>query len=338
MSESVRERGGRADRSEPERADRADADHPGRTAGTEETTDAAGVDPEDLDPDELTRTAEGELVHEETGLVVDEDRVDRGPEWRAFDQSERDSKSRVGSPLTKARHDEGLTTEIGWRDEDANGRALSQEKRRRMQRLRTWQDRIRTQDAGERNLQFALGEVARMCSALGVPDGVREMAAVVYRRALDEDLIRGRSIEAMATAALYAACREQGVPRSLDELGNASRVGRDEVGRAYRYVSQELGLEVAPADPADYVPRYCSELDLSETVVRTAEELVGAAAEEGLHAGKSPTGYAAGAVYLASMLCDEKRTQNEVAEVADVTEVTVRNGYQEQLQVADGVA
>jgi transcription initiation factor TFIIB len=305
---------------------------------TDGSRDAANVDPAELDPEELTRTAEGELVHEETGLVVDEDQVDRGPEWRAFDSEECEARSRVGSPLTKARHDEGLTTEIGWQDRDANGRSLSAEKRRRMERLRTWQQRIRTQEAGERNLQFALGEVVRMTSALGVPDGVREIAAVIYRRTLDEDLVRGRSIEAMTTASLYAACREEQVPRSLDELAAVSRVGRDEVGRAYRYISQELALAVEPVDPAEYVPRYCSELDLSETVVRTAEGLLDAAAEEGLHAGKSPTGYAAAAVYLAAMLCDEKRTQSTVADVADVTEVTIRNGYQEQLQVADGMA
>jgi transcription initiation factor TFIIB len=106
-----------------------------------------------------------------------------------------------------------------------------------MRRLRTWHERVRTEKAGERNLQFALPEVDRMASALGVPKSVREPAAVVYRRALDEDLVRGRSIEGVATAALYAG----------------------------------------------------------------------------------------------GVLCDEKRTQTAVTEVADVTAVTIRNRYQEQL-------
>jgi len=47
--------------------------------------------------------------------------------------------------------------------------------------------------------------------------------------------------------------------------------------------------------------------------------------------GKSPTGYAAAAIYAASLLCNEKKTQNEVASVAQVTEVTIRNRYQEQI-------
>jgi transcription initiation factor TFIIB len=288
------------------------------------------VDGETYDRDELVRTADGELIHEETGLVLEADRIDHGPEWRAFDHSERESRSRVGAPTTFTRHDRGLTTEIDWRDRDANGRSLSAEKRSRMQRLRTWQERIRTENAGERNLQFALSEIDRMASALGVPRSVREVASVIYRRALGEDLVRGRSIEGVATAALYAACRREGIPRSLDEVTRVARVERREVGRTYRHVSAELELELEPVDPCQYVPRFCSALDLSPDVARRAREVVDVAADRGLLSGKSPTGYAAAAIYLAALLVGEKRTQQEVASVAEVTEVTVRNRYQEQ--------
>ncbi|MFB6167824.1 MAG: transcription initiation factor IIB 3, partial [Haloferacaceae archaeon] len=75
----------------------------------EDDADAEALDPDDLDPDDLIRTADGELMHEETGLIVDEDRVDPGPEWRAFTHSERQSKSRVGAPTTQTMHDKGLT-------------------------------------------------------------------------------------------------------------------------------------------------------------------------------------------------------------------------------------
>jgi transcription initiation factor TFIIB len=297
---------------------------------TGERPEAADLDPESFDEDELVRTADGELIHEETGLVVESDPIDRGPEWRAFGHEERESRSRVGAPTTPTRHDRGLTTEIDWRDRDAHGRSLSAEKRSRMQRLRTWQERIRTENAGERNLQFALSEIDRMASALGVPKSVREVASVIYRRALDEDLVRGRSIEGVATAALYAACRQERLPRSLDETTRVARVGRREVGRTYRHVAAELELGLEPVDPCQYVPRFCSALDLSSAVARRAREVVEVAAGRGLLSGKSPTGYAAAAIYLAALIEDEKRTQHEVAAVAEVTEVTVRNRYQEQ--------
>jgi transcription initiation factor TFIIB len=171
-----------------------------------------------------------------------------------------------------------------------------------------------------------------MSSALGVPRSVQEVASVIYRRALKEDLIRGRSIEGVATAALYAACRKEGIPRSLEEVSEVARVERKEIGRTYRYISQELELGMAPVDPKKYVPRFCSDLELSEEVESKANEIIDVTTEKGLLSGKSPTGYAAAAIYAASLLCNEKKTQREVADVAQVTEVTIRNRYQEQIK------
>jgi transcription initiation factor TFIIB len=290
----------------------------------------------ECDSERLVNHAAGaELVCEGCGLIVEHDQIDHGPEWRAFTHQERQSKSRVGAPTTQTLHDKGLTTGIDWKDTDASGNVLSSEKRTQMRRLRKWHERSRTNDAGERNLQQALGEIDRMASALGVPRSVREVACVLYRRALTEDLIRGRSIEGVATAALYAACRQEAIPRSLDEVADVSRVERQEIGRTYCYISHELELEMKPVDPMKYVPRFCSDLGVSEDVQATACEIIETTAEQGLLSGKSPTCYAAAAIYAASLLCNEKKTQTEVATVAQVTTVTIRNRYQEQIEAID---
>ena len=277
----------------------------------------------------------GETVCADCGLVIDEDSIDRGPEWRAFDSAERDQKSRVGAPTTNLMHDKGLSTNIGWQNKDAYGNALSSRQREQMQRLRTWNERFRTRDSKERNLKQALGEIDRMASALGLPENVRETASVIYRRALDEDLLPGRSIEGVATAALYAAARQAGTPRSLDEIERVSRVDKMELTRTYRYVVRELKLEVEPADPAQYVPRFASDLDLSDEAERRARELLESAKRAAIHSGKSPVGLAAAAVYAAALLTNEKVTQNQVSEVADVSEVTIRNRYKELLEASD---
>ena len=287
----------------------------------------------------LTQDAEhGETVCEDCGLVVEEDEIDRGPEWRAFDASEKDQKSRVGAPTTQMMHDKGLSTNIGWQDKDAYGNSLSSRQRQKMQRLRTWNERFRTRDSRERNLKQALGEIDRMASAVGLPKNVRETASVIYRRALGEDLLPGRSIEGVATAVLYAAARQAGTPRSLDEITAVSRVERDEIARTYRYVVRELRLEIEPADPESYVPRFASELALSSEAERRAQRLLRSAKEKGIHSGKSPVGLAAAAVYAASLLANEKVTQNEVSEVANISEVTIRNRYHELLEAAGEIA
>jgi len=277
----------------------------------------------------------GETVCADCGLVVEEDEIDRGPEWRAFDAAEKDEKSRVGAPTTKMMHDDGLSTNIGWQDKDAYGQSLSSRQREKMSRLRTWNERFRTRDSKERNLKQALGEIDRMASALGLPDTVRETASVIYRRALDEDLLPGRSIEGVATASLYAAARQAGTPRSLDEIDAVSRVDRDEVARTYRYVVRELNLEIQPADPEQYVPRFASELEVSDEAEMRARELLRSAKDSGVHSGKSPVGMAAAAVYAAALLTNEQVTQSEVGEVASVSEVTIRNRYHELLDADD---
>ena len=285
-----------------------------------------------------TDTEHGETVCVDCGLVVEEDEIDRGPEWRAFDSKEKDQKSRVGAPTTNMMHDKGLSTNIGWQDKDAYGKSLSSRQRQKMQRLRTWNERFRTRDSKERNLKQALGEIDRMASALGLPDNVRETASVIYRRALDEDLLPGRSIEGVATAALYAAARQAGTPRSLDEIAGVSRVEKDEIARTYRYVVRELKLEIQPADPESYVPRFASDLGLSDEAERRARSLLDTAKQQGIHSGKSPVGLAAAAVYAAALLVNEKVTQSEVSEVANISEVTIRNRYHELLEAEDSVA
>lgn len=160
------------------------------------------------------RTNSVETVCEDCGLVIDEQRIDHGPEWRAHDQ---DQRKRTGAPLTAARHDRGLSTEIGrWKD--ANGNELSGRKRQRLSRMRREQTRGRFQSKAERNLAHGLGEVRRIASVLELSGSVRDQACQLFRSAQTEDLLRGRSIEAIAAASIYGACRCNGHSRLLDDV------------------------------------------------------------------------------------------------------------------------
>ncbi|MFB6201967.1 MAG: transcription initiation factor IIB family protein [Halorhabdus sp.] len=283
----------------------------------------------------VTDEGRGERVCESCGIVVEDGAIDHGPEWRAFTPSETEQRSRVGAPTTELLHDKGLSTSIGWSNTDASGRTLSASQREKMGRLRVWDERFRARDARDRNLKQALGEIDRMASALGLPENVRETAGVIYRKALREDLLPGRSIEGMATASLYAAARQAGNPRSLDEFEPVSRVRRQKFARAYRYLARQLELGIAPADPVEYLPRFVSELDASDELERQARDLLETAKREGIHSGKNPTGLAAGAIYAAGLLVSDRLTQGEIAATADVSEVTIRDRYSELLELLE---
>ncbi|WP_332899028.1 transcription initiation factor IIB [Haladaptatus sp. CMSO5] len=280
----------------------------------------------------------GETVCTECGLVVAERKIDPGPEWRNLSDGEQTDASRVGAPATNLLHDKGLSTKISWQNVDGYGQTLSSRQRKRMNRLRTWDERFRTRNHGERNLMQALGEIDRMASALGLGKEVRETAAAIYRRALEAKLLPGRSIEGMATAALYAAARIEGSPRSIPEVAVVSRIDEMEFKRTYRYLIRELNLGVTLATPDDYVGRFASALSLSEETVAQARALLRIGETKNLHVGKSPTGLAAAAVYAAALLTNEKLTQDEVSAVADVSTVTIRVRYQELLEAAGKTA
>lgn len=279
----------------------------------------------------------GEIICQDCGCVLRNRLIDPGAEWSAFSHEENQRKSRVGSPMTQLLHDRGLTTKIHWKDTDANGKPLSPRKKETMKRLRTWQKRVRISKNGERNLQLALSEINRMSSALGIPEQVCEQASMLYREALEDNLVQGRSIEGVACGCLYITCRKQGIPRSLDEFDAIARVDRTEIARTYRCIMAEQELEMEPVDPKQFVPRFCSELDASTEIQRRALEVLDAASEAGLHSGKSPTGLAGAAIYIGSRLCEERLTQSEIADVAQVTKVTIRNRYQEQVAVVGGL-
>ena len=285
---------------------------------------------------QLTRDySRAELVCEKCGLVIDEDFMDHGPEWRAFDSDQREKRARVGAPMTYTIHDKGLSTMIGWQNRDSYGKSIPTRNRAQLYRLRKWQRRVRISDATERNLAIALTLLDRIASGMGLPRNVRETAAMIYRKAVLKNLIRGRSIEGVSAAAVYAACRQCNVPRTLDEIAETSRISRKEIGRTYRFISRALELKLMPTSPQDYISRFCSLLKLTGDVQSKAVEIIKDAADKELTSGRGPTGVAAASIYIASILCGERRTQREVADVAGVTEVTIRNRYKELAQRLD---
>ena len=276
-----------------------------------------------------------ELVCQACGLVLEESLIDQGPEWRAFDAEQSASRARTGAPSSYTLADKGLSTTIDTSNRDAMGGTISGEAARQAQTIRKWQRRIRLSRSVERNLNYALAEMGRMATQLKLPRDVQQEAGLIYRRAVEKGLVRGRSIEALSAASLYAACRAVGLPRTLDEITRASRVSKKEIGRTYRFISRELKMKLIPTSPIAYVSRFCSDLELGGEVEVKAVEILKEATAKELTSGRGPTGVAAAAIYVASVLCNERKTQKEIAEVVGVTEVTIRNRYKELTEHLD---
>src|SRR6266704_2615422 len=167
-----------------------------------------------------------------------------------------------------------------------------------------------------------------VASLMGLLHLLKEDAGFICKKALEKGLVRGRSIEVIVAAAVYAACRIDGVPRTLDELQQVTGVRKKTIGKAYGALLRTLTLRVPPSRPTNYVSRFCSRLGLSNTVEAEAHKLLKEIEKIDSSMSLSPAGTAAAAIYLASLACGERRPQKAIAKVAGVSEVTLRNRFQ----------
>jgi len=266
------------------------------------------------------RSDDCETVCTRCGLVVDEHAIDPGPEWRSFEDDDTNPK-RTGAPLTRSRHDRGLSTEIG------SSTRVKGRKRRQFARMRRQHKRTQIRSKAERNRVYAFTEIRQLVSSLDLPTHIRDRACVLFESAQDENLLQGRSIEGFAAAAVYATCRTDSVSRTLGEVTDAAKASRAELDVAYDAMNRELGLPTGPIDPREYLARFACNLDAPDRVERRARELATAAREHGIDTGRNPGGVAAACLYTAAQQVGYGLTQQEAADVANVAPVTVRSTY-----------
>ena len=267
----------------------------------------------------------GERICANCGLVVTDTVMDTGPEYRVFNLQENDRR-RTGTGYSYSIYDKGLSTVIKG-DKDASGKRLDYETQRRMKRLQRQDNRSKVNETHARNLSIAMAELDRLTSELHLPKSVKENAALIYRKSLKKDLIRGRSIDAFVAASVYAAGRMLGVPRPLKEVSKASKRIHSEVAMTYRLLHKELKLKPPVDGPFKFIPSIAAKLEVSQLTEQTAIRILKKANEKKELTGKDPRGLAAAALYMACQETGEKRVQRVIAKAAGTTEVTLRNRY-----------
>lgn len=266
----------------------------------------------------------GEVICRTCGLVIDSKNISLGKEWRDFEEDDESEMKRSGAPTSYTKYDMGMGTSIG---SESDTFSLDKKQRYKLQRLKRWQKRLST--VMEKNLKIALGELRRLSSYLNLPTSIEEEAGKIYQEAVQKNLVRGRSIESVVAGVIYAACRRQNIPRTLDEIAEASGIDKKEIGRSYRYVTRELRIKILPSNPVDYISRFASVLGYSAETQSRGIEILSQALSLELTSGRGPIGIAAAALYIAGLLEGERRTQRDISEVSGVTEVTIRNRYKE---------
>ena len=282
----------------------------------------------------ITDQNTGELFCSNCGLVITEKITDTGAEWRSFSNDE-GNRTRAGAATSLAMHDMGLSTVIDSANRDSTGKPLSAGIKSSIERLRTWDSRTQARSSADRNLRQALNEMGKLKDKLTLTDAVIEKAAYIYRKAMEKKLVRGRSIQGLVAACIYASCRNTETPRTLDDIAGGINIRRKDVARCYRLIYRELELKMPVVDPVKGISRIASIVKISEKSKRRAIKILNQAKKTGIVAGKDPMGIAAAALYIACIYTGEIKSQKDISLASGVTEVTIRNrcaGLREMLR------
>lgn len=273
----------------------------------------------------ITDLDSGEIVCSKCGLVISDKIQDTRQEWRDFvNTEEAKNRRRTGMPTSLARHDMGLYTLIGRGHKDAKGQVLDASIRSTMGRLRVWD--LRSQASANRNFRVAFDQLNILKDKLGLPNAIIEKTAYIYRKAHERGLVQGRQTAAAVAAALYLACRQEGTPRTLKEICQISDLKRKAISRGYRDMIIELDMRIPTVDPMKCIARIANQINLNQKIMQKAIDIMNAATESMISAGKSPMGLAASILYLSCLINGRNNVgQTVFAQTAGVTEVTIRN-------------
>lgn len=260
----------------------------------------------------------GDMICPECGLVVGDRVVDVGSEWRTFSNEKSNSDpSRVGASENPLLSGSDLSTIIGRSSSDVafdeSGNAKYQNRKH--------------MSSSDRALINAFREISNMADRINLPKQIVDRANLLFKQVHDGKTLKGRSNDAIASACLYIACRQEGVPRTFKEICAISKVSKKEIGRCFKLILKALETSVDLITTGDFMSRFCSNLGLPSSVQRAATVIARRAVELDIVPGRSPISVAAAAIYMASQASEEKKSQKEIGDIAGVADVTIRQSY-----------
>ena len=270
----------------------------------------------------ITDENRGEIICGPCGQVLTEGitRSDSRP-THSLDGFLRNSQTGPKSSLTI--YDKGLNTNIGARNVDFTGKKISSKTISRFKSMRVWDSRSKSKTSG-RNLISAFVLLDGVKQKLGLSSAITEHIAFIYRKASSMGLIRGRGTAEIMAASVYAACRENGVPWSLDEVANTLNIAKKRLSKCYRVIVEHLDIKPELANPMDCLSKFCSTLGVKEKTKRCAFDILKQANSKRILSGSKPAVVCAGALYLACIANNENIPQTRIAEKTHVSSPSIR--------------
>jgi transcription initiation factor TFIIIB Brf1 subunit/transcription initiation factor TFIIB len=146
---------------------------------------------------------EGQQVCTKCGLILDQI-IDEGAEWRNYEDSKGEDQCRTGFVTSDLLPESSYGSIISYKGANSpNMKAL--------QRLSCWS----LSSNSQRSWMGIFDSINLCCSHAGLPKSIIMDACGMYKQMEDAQKVRGETRRALIGAAIFVACRNNGVPRSL---------------------------------------------------------------------------------------------------------------------------
>ena len=296
------------------------------------------------DPPNLVEDPQAaDVICEDCGMVLSQRGIDQRAEWRTFanDDQGNDDPSRVGDGPNLLLNGSQLQTNIAFGD----GSLRSKELHRAQSKSNA--------DKGNKNLLQAFKQIGAYCDSYDLPNVVADAAKHIFKDAEDSKNFKGKSTEAIIAGCIFIACRRNKFPRTFREIYAMTHVSKKEIGRTFKLLEQMLagqeknnagkakvmgngvvGMQegyrsTVSTNPEDVCGRYCTQLGLDFKTTEVAKDIAAGMVRIGALAGRSPLSAAAACIYMASLLQNNIRSPKAIAEIAGVSDSTIRNAYKD---------
>ncbi|MDW0148186.1 MAG: transcription initiation factor IIB [Nitrososphaeraceae archaeon] len=237
------------------------------------------------------------------------------------------SNMNLGTPSSLAHHDKNLSTMISYSNVDADGIAISVDQRSAIQRMRRWNKISNNNRSYHRNLKNAFAILIRIKDKLSLSETIVEKSAYYYRKILDQNLIKGRSIKGFVVACVYASCREMNVPRTIEEIAEISNTDKIFAGKCYRLLVRKLKVRLPSIDSTSHLGRIANNAGISERTLRHAVQMMSQVKDDPISFGKDPCAIAVAVLYGACLDKGEKTSQSRISLAGNVSVVTLRKRF-----------
>jgi transcription initiation factor TFIIB len=265
------------------------------------------------------------MICTECGAAIEAPEVMQEVETRealAVGKSGQRSREVISNPLTL--HDFGLSTTISDSVIDARGGLIDPKSRQALYRMKRL-NKFATNRSRQRSLTSAFFMVNTIRQKLCLSEAITQKAAHIYRKALSNGLVRGRSIKGMVVASTYAACREFNAAKTVEELSKAIDADANFSMRCFNLLVTKFEFCLPRLDSTAYLSKAANTLEIRGKVYKSALEILKAVNAHHISQGKNPKALAAASIYLAASTCKERPIAlAKVAVACDVTVISIR--------------